>query len=41
MVKQNMARILIVDEKPDTTAVFQNALRDKDFEQVDTIMILY
>ena len=37
MVKQNMARILIVDDEPDTTAVFQNALRDKGFEQVDTI----
>jgi two-component system response regulator VanR len=37
MEKQNMARILIVDDEPDTTAVFQNALRDKDFEQIDTI----
>jgi CheY-like chemotaxis protein len=36
MVKQNMARILIVDEEPGTAAVFQNALRDKGFEQVDT-----
>jgi two-component system response regulator VanR len=36
MVKQNMARILIVDDEPDTTTVFQNALRDRGFEQVDT-----
>jgi two-component system response regulator VanR len=35
--KQNERRILIVDDEPDTTAVFQNALRDKGFEHVDTI----
>src|SRR5438094_10659968 len=30
-------RILIVDDVPDITSSFQNALRDKGFEQVDTV----
>jgi CheY-like chemotaxis protein len=30
-------RILIVDDVPDITSSFQNVLRDKGFEQVDTV----
>jgi CheY-like chemotaxis protein len=30
-------RILIVDDVPDIASSFQNALRDKGFEQVDTV----
>jgi len=32
-----MTRILIVDDEPDITSFFQNALSDKGFEQVDTV----
>jgi DNA-binding NtrC family response regulator len=32
-----MNRILIVDDEPDITSIFQNALRDKGFENVDTV----
>ena len=36
-VKQNMNRILIVDDEPDITLAFEQGLRDKGFEQVDTL----
>jgi len=32
-----MTRTLIVDDEPDITSFFQNALSDKGFEQVDTV----
>ena len=32
-----MTRILIVDDEPDITSFFQNALSDKGFERVDTV----
>ena len=32
-----MTRILILDDEPDITSFFQNALSDKGFEQVDTV----
>ena len=35
--KQNRRRILIVDDEPDTTVAFENALRDRGFKQVNTI----
>ena len=30
-------RILIIDDEPDITLAFKKALRDKGFEQVDTV----
>ena len=36
-VTQNMNRILIVDDEPDITLAFEQGLRDKGFEQVDTL----
>lgn len=35
--KQNRRRILIVDDEPDITAVFESGLRDRGFKQVDTV----
>jgi CheY-like chemotaxis protein len=35
--KQNRRRILIVDDEPDITAVFEKGLRDRGFKQVDTV----
>jgi len=32
-----MTRTLIVDDEPDITSFFQNALSNKGFEQVDTV----
>jgi len=32
-----MTRTLIVDDEPDITSFFQNALSDKGFERVDTV----
>ena len=36
-VTQNMNRILIVDDEPDITLAFEKGLRDKGFQQVDTL----
>jgi hypothetical protein len=37
MMKQNMNRILIVDDEPDITLIFEKGSRDKGFEQADTV----
>jgi DNA-binding NtrC family response regulator len=36
-VRQKMTRILIVDDEPDITSIFKNALKHKGFKQVDTV----
>jgi len=36
-VTQNMNRILIVDDEPDIILAFEKGLRDKGFQQVDTL----
>lgn len=35
--KQNRRRILVVDDEPDITLAFEKALKDKGFEQVDSV----
>jgi len=38
--KRNRRRILIVDDEPDITAVFESGLRDRGFKQVDPQLAL-